>query len=77
MDVAMKQIRDRYAEANPREQQKILEELRDLQNDLHTPWEVLFGVAMGVSLPKDVSPMPTTDIRSASPMGAPADRHRS
>ena len=46
----MNQIRDLYAKANASEQQRMQEQLRDLQTDLDTDWEVLFGLAMGVRL---------------------------
>jgi demethylsterigmatocystin 6-O-methyltransferase len=48
MDAATKQIRDIYAGANAQERHKIQEQLRDLQHDLYTDWEILFGLAMGV-----------------------------
>ncbi|KAF2026198.1 S-adenosyl-L-methionine-dependent methyltransferase [Setomelanomma holmii] len=47
MDTATKQIRDLYSSANAQERHKIQEQLRDLQHDLWTDWEVLFGFAMG------------------------------
>jgi demethylsterigmatocystin 6-O-methyltransferase len=44
----MNQIRDLYAKANASERHKLQEQLRDLQTDLYTDWDVLFGLAMGV-----------------------------
>jgi demethylsterigmatocystin 6-O-methyltransferase len=44
----MNEIRDLHAKANAAGQQDIQEQLRDLQTELYTDWEVLFGLAMGV-----------------------------
>jgi demethylsterigmatocystin 6-O-methyltransferase len=44
----MNQIRDLYGKANASERHKLQEQLRDLQTDLYTDWDVLFGLAMGV-----------------------------
>jgi len=46
----MNQIRNLYAKANASERHKMQEQLRDLQTDLDTDWEILFGLAMGVRL---------------------------
>jgi hypothetical protein len=48
MENAMNEIRGHYAKADAPERQKIQEQLRDLQDNLYTDWEVLFGLAMGV-----------------------------
>ena len=50
MEEPMNQIRNLYAKANASERHKLQEQLRDLQTDLDTDWEVLFGLAMGVRL---------------------------
>lgn len=50
MEAPMQQIRDLYANASATEKHKIQEQLRDLKNDLDTDWEVLFSLAMGVSI---------------------------
>ncbi|KAF2818954.1 S-adenosyl-L-methionine-dependent methyltransferase [Ophiobolus disseminans] len=47
MEAPMDQIRDLYAKANASERHGMQEQLRDLQTDLDTDWEVLFGLAMG------------------------------
>lgn len=44
----MNQIREIYEKANASERHRLQEQLRDLQIDLYTDWEVLFGLAMGV-----------------------------
>jgi demethylsterigmatocystin 6-O-methyltransferase len=49
MEIALNEIRDLHAKANAAGQQEIQEQLRDLQTELYTDWEVLFGMAMGVS----------------------------
>lgn len=43
----MNQIRDLHAKANADERQQIQEQLRDLQRDLYTDWEITFGLATG------------------------------
>lgn len=48
METATDQIRDLYAKAHADERQKIQQQLRDLQNDLYSDWDILFGMAMGV-----------------------------
>jgi demethylsterigmatocystin 6-O-methyltransferase len=48
METAMNDIRNLYAKANAPERQKIQEQLRDLQDNLYTDWEVMFGLAGGV-----------------------------
>lgn len=50
METATNQIRDLYAKADASERQKIQEQLRTLQDNLYTDWEVLFGLAIGVSI---------------------------
>ena len=45
----MDQIRGLYAKATAGERQQIQEQLRDLQRDLYTDWELFFGFAVGVS----------------------------
>lgn len=56
MEAPSEQIRGLYAKANAAERQQIHEQLRDLQNELYTDWEVMFGIGMGVS--RDRSPIP-------------------
>lgn len=49
MEASMNQVRELYGKADADERQKIQEQLRDLQRDLYTDWEILFGLATGVS----------------------------
>ncbi len=59
MEEPMSQIRALYAKGDPRERQKIQEQLRDLQRELYTDWELLFSIACGVSLTKSpIHPKP-------------------
>ncbi|KAI8936947.1 hypothetical protein NX059_006175 [Plenodomus lindquistii] len=44
MEAETAQIRALYATANTAERQAIQEQLRDLQRDLYTDWEILFGL---------------------------------
>ncbi|KAH7400906.1 S-adenosyl-L-methionine-dependent methyltransferase [Phaeosphaeria sp. MPI-PUGE-AT-0046c] len=46
MDTATNQIRDLYAKADASGRQIIQEQLRTLQDDLYTDWEVLFGLGI-------------------------------
>jgi hypothetical protein len=48
MESALNEIRGLYANASAAEQQKMQEQLRGLQNELYTDWEVLFSLVMGV-----------------------------
>jgi demethylsterigmatocystin 6-O-methyltransferase len=52
METSISQIRDIYAKASAAERQKIQMQLKTLENELYTDWEVLFGLAMGVSCEK-------------------------
>ncbi|KAH7088159.1 S-adenosyl-L-methionine-dependent methyltransferase [Paraphoma chrysanthemicola] len=47
MDAPLKQIREIYANSTDHERHKIQSQLRDLEHDMYTDWEVLFGLAMG------------------------------
>ncbi|KAH8704512.1 S-adenosyl-L-methionine-dependent methyltransferase [Phaeosphaeriaceae sp. PMI808] len=47
MEAAMDQVRSLHAKANSAEKRKIQEQLRDLQTDLSTDWEIFFGQAIG------------------------------
>jgi len=49
MEAALNVIRDQYTKGDAMERQKIQEQIRDVQNDLYTDWEVVFGNACGVS----------------------------
>jgi demethylsterigmatocystin 6-O-methyltransferase len=49
MEAALNVIREQYTKGDAVERQKIQEQIRDLQNDLYTDWEVVFGNAYGVS----------------------------
>jgi hypothetical protein len=49
MESALDQIRDLYAKADALERHKIQDQIRSLQDELYTDWEVLFGQATGVS----------------------------
>ena len=51
MDAATEQIRQAYAKGNARERQQIQEQIRDLRKDLYSDWEMMFSLAMAVSLP--------------------------
>ncbi|KAF2852304.1 S-adenosyl-L-methionine-dependent methyltransferase [Plenodomus tracheiphilus IPT5] len=44
MNAARDQIRNLYAKADAKERQVIQEQIRDLQRDLYTDWELLFGL---------------------------------
>jgi demethylsterigmatocystin 6-O-methyltransferase len=48
MEAAMNQIRDLYAKANASERQRIQEQVRDLQKDLYSDWEMVFGMGASV-----------------------------
>lgn len=48
MEAAMDQIRSLYAKADTSEKHVIQKQLRDLQIDLSSDWELFFGEAMGV-----------------------------
>ena len=61
MEAAITQIRDLYAKSDARERQEIQEQVRDLQKDLYNDWEMMFGLAIAVSIPgTPVSPPLTT-----------------
>ncbi|CAO2648033.1 Nn.00g089550.m01.CDS01 [Neocucurbitaria sp. VM-36] len=47
MEVSMGQVRSLYANANAVQRQQIQEQLRDLQRELYTDWEIIFSLAMG------------------------------
>jgi demethylsterigmatocystin 6-O-methyltransferase len=49
MEAALSVIREHYVKANASERHKIQDQIRSLQDDLYTDWEVLFGHAVGVS----------------------------
>jgi len=49
METASFQIRELYATANARKRQEIHEQLRDLQQELYSDWEVFFDLVLGVS----------------------------
>lgn len=49
MEAALNMIRDQYTKGDAAERHKIQDQIRDLQNDLYTDWEVLFSNAYGVS----------------------------
>jgi len=51
MEAAAQNIRELYAKSNARERQQIQEQVRDLQKDLYSDWEMMFSLAMAVSLP--------------------------
>ena len=51
MEAAADQIRQAYTKGNARERQQIQEQMRDLQKDLYSDWEMMFSLAMAVSLP--------------------------
>ncbi|KAI4668844.1 uncharacterized protein J4E78_002672 [Alternaria triticimaculans] len=46
MEAAADQIRQAYAKGNARERQQIQEQIRDLQKDLYSDWEMMFSLAM-------------------------------
>jgi demethylsterigmatocystin 6-O-methyltransferase len=48
MEAAMNEIRDLYAKADAPGRQRIQEQLRDLQDNLYSDWELMFGWAAGV-----------------------------
>jgi demethylsterigmatocystin 6-O-methyltransferase len=48
METAMNEIRDLYAKADAPGRQQIQEQLRDLQDNVYTEWELMFGLAVGV-----------------------------
>jgi demethylsterigmatocystin 6-O-methyltransferase len=49
MESPLNQIREIYTKANASERHKIQDQIRSLQDELYTDWEVLFGQAIGVS----------------------------
>jgi len=59
MEAAADQIRQAYAKGNARERQQIQEQIRDLQKNLYSDWEMMFSLAMAVSLPY---PLHTTHV---------------
>jgi hypothetical protein len=75
MENAMNEIRGHYAKADAPERQKIQEQLRDLQDNLYTDWEVLFGMAMGVCCIHH-SHTSVSDMISAPPLVPRPNRHR-
>jgi len=50
MESPLDQIRDLYAQADASERHRLQNQLRDLQNELYTEWDIMFGMAMGVSM---------------------------
>jgi demethylsterigmatocystin 6-O-methyltransferase len=50
MEAPMNQIRELYAQANASERHRLQDQIRDLQNELYTEWDIMFGLAMGVNL---------------------------
>ncbi|CAN9391058.1 unnamed protein product [Alternaria alternata] len=46
MEAAAQNIRELYAKSNARERQQIQEQVRDLQKDLYSDWEMMFSLAM-------------------------------
>ncbi|KAL1799816.1 hypothetical protein ACET3X_000158 [Alternaria dauci] len=46
MDASVQNIREIYAKSNARERQQIQEQIRDLQKDLYSDWEMIFSLAM-------------------------------
>jgi demethylsterigmatocystin 6-O-methyltransferase len=50
MEAAIETVREIYAKSNSRERQQIQEQIRDLQKDLYSDWEMTFSLAMAVSL---------------------------
>jgi hypothetical protein len=77
MESAINKIRDLHSKASASEQQKIQEQLRDLQTDLYTDWEVLFGLAMGVCKITSPSLKCVAKTPLASLLGPRANRLRS
>ena len=49
MEAAADQIRQAYAKGNARERQQIQEQIRELQKDIYSDWEMIFSLAMAVS----------------------------
>jgi demethylsterigmatocystin 6-O-methyltransferase len=49
MESPLNQIREIYTKADASERHKIQDQIRSLQDELYTDWEVLFGQAIGVS----------------------------
>lgn len=49
MDAAIDQIRSLYAKANAAERQVLQEQVRDLQRELYTDWELFFSFGMDIS----------------------------
>jgi demethylsterigmatocystin 6-O-methyltransferase len=49
IESAIDEIRSLYSKGNAAERQKMQEQLRNLQDELYTDWEVLFSLVMGVS----------------------------
>ncbi|EAT84436.1 hypothetical protein HBH56_044220 [Parastagonospora nodorum] len=45
MDAALNEIREQYTKGDAAERQKIQDQIRDLQYDLYTDWEVMFSSA--------------------------------
>lgn len=73
MDVACQQIRALYEKSNARERQAVHEQLRDLQTELSSDWEVFFGLALAVGL-LNLQPTKTfTDDYTASPISPRTD----
>jgi demethylsterigmatocystin 6-O-methyltransferase len=52
MEAATETIRNIYAKSDARERQQIQEQIRDLQKDFYSDWEMTFSLAMAVSLPR-------------------------
>jgi demethylsterigmatocystin 6-O-methyltransferase len=52
MEAATETIRNIHAKSDARERQQIQEQIRDLQKDLYSDWEMTFSLAMAVSLPR-------------------------
>jgi hypothetical protein len=61
MESALDQIRDLYIKADAAERHRIQDQIRSLQDELYTDWEVLFGQAIGVSLPNP-NPFPINQL---------------
>jgi hypothetical protein len=77
MESALNEIRGLYANASAAGRQKMQEQLRGLQDELYTDWEVLFGLVMGVGRIKLSLSRLVTLFVIATSLGPCADRYRS